>query len=80
VESVSPALDGAWRRTFSETIGPDGSPYPGRTHESFLLISGGSYSMNWALGPEASDYYAEHFAGVRYVSRWERISRQADAR
>ena len=154
-ESVFPELDGAWRRTFSETIGPDGSRYPGRTHESFLLISDGFYSMNWAFGPEASDYYAERFrptdaeklaryevllvnagrfdldgnvltihpmfavvpefigglgefeysldggtlqlvwrrivsadgvpdpnteAGVRYVSRWERISRQADAR
>lgn len=58
-ESVSPELDGAWHRTSSETIGPDGSRYPGRTHESFLLISDGFYSMNWAFGPEASDFYAD---------------------
>ncbi|GEM_PF-1541006 len=154
-DSVSPELDGTWRRIFSETIGPDGTRYPGRTHESFLLISDGFYSMNWAFGPEASDYYADRFrptdaeklaryevllvnagrfdldgnvltihpmfavvpefigglgefeysldggtlllvwrrivsadgvpdpnteAGVRYVSRWERISRQGDTR
>jgi hypothetical protein len=61
-ESVSPELDGAWQRTFSETIGPDGSRYPGRTHESFLLISDGFYGMNWAFGAEASDFYADRFS------------------
>jgi hypothetical protein len=61
VESISPELDGAWRRTFSETIGPDGTRYPGSIHESFLLISDGFYSMNWAFGPEPSDYYSERF-------------------
>lgn len=61
-ESISPELDGAWRRTFSETIGPDGSRHPGSTHESFLLISDGFYSMNWAFGPEASEYYSERFS------------------
>jgi hypothetical protein len=61
-ESVSPELDGAWQRTFSETIGPDGSRYPGPTHESFLLISDGFYSMNWAFGAEASDFYADRFS------------------
>lgn len=61
-ESASPELDGAWQRTFSETIGPDGSRYPGTTHESFLLISDGFYSMNWAFGAEASDFYADRFS------------------
>lgn len=59
--SASPDLDGAWRRVFSETIGPDGTRYPGRIHESFFLISDGFYSMNWAFGPEAADFYSDRF-------------------
>lgn len=54
-------LDGAWRMVSSETIGPDGARYPGQTHESLLLISGGYYSMNWAFGPDESEYFSERF-------------------
>lgn len=54
-------LDGAWRMVFSETIGPDGLRYPGRTHESLLLMSNGYYSMNWAFGPRKSEYFSERF-------------------
>jgi hypothetical protein len=54
-------LDGVWRLISSETIGPDSTRYPGRTYESLLLISGGYYSMNWAFGPQKSDYFSERF-------------------
>lgn len=54
-------LDGAWRRVFAETIGPDGTRYPGKTYESLLLISDGYYSMNWAFGSQRSDYYGDRF-------------------
>lgn len=60
-DTSAAGLDGAWRMVASETIGPDGTLYPGRTHESLLLISGGYYSMNWAFGPEESDYFSERF-------------------
>jgi hypothetical protein len=54
-------LDGAWRLVSSETIGPDGTRYPGSPHESLLLISGGYYSMNYAFGRQKSDYFSERF-------------------
>lgn len=54
-------LDGVWRLVSSETIGPDGTRYPGQTHESLLLISGGYYSMNYAFGPRKSEYFSERF-------------------
>jgi hypothetical protein len=54
-------LDGVWHLLSSETIGPDGRRYPGRTYESLLLISHGHYSMNWAFGPQKSDYFAKRF-------------------
>ena len=60
--SGSSLLDGAWQRVFAETIGPDGTRYPGQTHESFLLISDGFYSMNWAFGSSASAYFKERFS------------------
>lgn len=54
-------LDGVWRLMSSETIGPDGTRNPGRTYESLLLVSDGYYSMNWAFGPQESDYFSERF-------------------
>ena len=54
-------LDGVWHLVSSETIGPDGTRYPGHTYESLLLISEGYYSMNWAFGPQKSDYFAKRF-------------------
>lgn len=54
-------LDGVWRLVSSETIGPDGTRYPGHTYESLLLISGGYYSMNYAFGSQKSDYFSERF-------------------
>lgn len=54
-------LDGAWQLVSSETIGPDGTRYPGQTHESLLVISGGYYSMNYAFGPQRSGYFSERF-------------------
>lgn len=54
-------LDGAWRLVSSETIGPDGTRYPGQTHGSLLLISGGYYSMNYVFGSEEPEYFAERF-------------------
>lgn len=54
-------LDGAWRLVSSETIGPDGTRYPGHRYESLLLIFDGYYSMNWAFGPQESDYFSERF-------------------
>jgi hypothetical protein len=54
-------LDGVWRLGFSETIGPDGTRRSGRTHESLLVISDGYYSMNYAFGPQKSEYFANRF-------------------
>ena len=54
-------LDGVWRLVFSETIGPDGTRRPGRTHESLLVISDGYYSMNYAFGPQKSGYFSKRF-------------------
>jgi hypothetical protein len=49
-------LDGAWRLVSTETIGPDGTRYPGRTHESLLLMADGYYSMNWAFGDKSKHF------------------------
>lgn len=54
-------LDGAWRLVSSETIGPDGTRRPGRTYESLLVIADGYYSMNYAFGPQKSDYFSRRF-------------------
>lgn len=54
-------LDGAWSLVCAETIAPDGTRIPGSAQESFLLISGGYYSLNWAHGAEPSEYFVERF-------------------
>lgn len=58
---LSRALDGAWRMVSAETIVPDGTRLPGSSHESLLLISDGYYSLNWAYGADASEYYVARF-------------------
>ena len=55
-------LEGAWRLAFSETIGPDGTRRPGRTHESLLVIADGYYSMNYAFGPQKSESFSKRFS------------------
>lgn len=63
-------LEGAWRLAFSETIGPDGTRRPGRTHESLLVISDGYYSMNYAFGPQKSEYFSKRFSPTDAADSW----------